>query len=123
MNEIEACPRCGAALVASVGTPGVLMCCETCDFRLEGCGDPALPEWKPDFHEAVLILDSVGPSPTRVASLIRASSRLSPQDALALIHSERSEILRRPAFDVREVEALQQQLTTLGAACTIHRIA
>ena len=109
-------------MVAVVGSPGVLMCCNTCDFRLEGCSDPTLPEWEPDFREAVLILDSVGPSATRVASLIRSSSRLSPQDALALIGSERPEILRRPAFEICEVEALQQQLTTLGATCTIHRI-
>ena len=123
MNDIEACPSCGAALIDVVGTPGVLMCCEICDFRLEGCWDPALPEWKPDFREAVLILDSVGSSAARVASLIRSSCRLSLQDALALIGSAQLEILRRPAFDIREVEALQQQLTTLGATCTIHRIA
>ena len=122
MVELGPCPKCGGYMIAVVGTPGVLASCEDCGYLLHGVGDPALQEWVPDFREAELVLDSVGPSALSVASAIRAVTGVTPRAALSLVRSDHPVIARRPAFHIRELEALKSELEVLGAACTLRRL-
>lgn len=108
-------------MVAVVGTLCVLARCTLCDYQLEGIGDPALPE-RTDFHEVALILDLVGPSELGVANAIRSYTGLASSEALSLLRSERPIIAYRPDFLVHELEALQRELSALGAVCSIHRV-
>ncbi|MES2571105.1 MAG: hypothetical protein V4710_13745 [Verrucomicrobiota bacterium] len=101
----------------------VLAACESCDYRLEGLWDPALPEViEPEYQEAILVLDTLGSSPLSIASAIRPLTGLTSQAALSLVRGDHPEIARRPAERVWELENLQARLTALGATCTIHRL-
>ena len=75
---------------------------------------------KPAHQEHELVLDSIGPSPARIASIVAKATGLSTPAALALIRQDRPVLLKTASSPLHRLERLQAELSQHGASATIH---
>ena len=74
----------------------------------------------PDDRELYLVLDAIGPSIARIASIVAEAAGLSAAEALALVRLERPVLLKTTTGGRRRLERLHAGLTRHGASASIH---
>ena len=82
-----------------------------------------LGQAEPDHHDHRLVLDAIGPSPARIASIVAQFTGLSAPSALALIREERPVLLKTTSSPLHRLERLQTKLKQHGASTSIQQIA